>query len=463
MATEVPFTFSTWDLSKPLTPARSSLFSLKPIGVGTAAVESLTGYIARLAEAHCIWPGDLLAAEFSSSYSYSYLHSMRGRIAALNGNSQMAQDAVLKLQELTLQENLSALTMLGWANILPAKGLLNRTRTWCPVCFEAWRFIKSPIYEPLLWYLTSVKYCPIHQQRLLSQCPFCGCQQPPLDWKTRPGYCSRCQVWLGSPPGVTSSNSLSNTEIRWESWVAQSCGNLLAYSPRLHKISVSVQVAASLSKCINLYAEGNIAEFARQMSLPKTSVWLWQSGQVLPELSRLLSICYHFNLSLLDFLINTPVLKIRRDLIPEKRTNEFRQPRRDPSTISQLQPILGLILFEQPPPSLAAVACRLGCSSRSLRHNFPDLCGSISARYLQHRDEVYKEKLNQFCQDLRQVVLQLYSAGIDPTRSQVARRLRKPAYFREPEVEAMLESVRRELGLHSNSQHETNSHKNAQF
>lgn len=41
-----------WDLTCPAIPPRSRLFHLAPIGIGTPWTESLTGYLARLAEAH---------------------------------------------------------------------------------------------------------------------------------------------------------------------------------------------------------------------------------------------------------------------------------------------------------------------------------------------------------------------------------------------------------------------------
>ena len=38
-----------WDLKLPLIPKRSRLYNLEPIGFETPDIESLTGYIARLA------------------------------------------------------------------------------------------------------------------------------------------------------------------------------------------------------------------------------------------------------------------------------------------------------------------------------------------------------------------------------------------------------------------------------
>src|SRR5438876_2009939 len=52
--------FESWSLSSPPVPPRSQLYSLQPVGVGTGMVESLTGYLARLAEAHSVSVGDLV-------------------------------------------------------------------------------------------------------------------------------------------------------------------------------------------------------------------------------------------------------------------------------------------------------------------------------------------------------------------------------------------------------------------
>ena len=59
MASET--SYSIWEPEVPqIIPERSRLYSLNPIGIGTPQVESLTGYIARLAEAHVLSVGDLV-------------------------------------------------------------------------------------------------------------------------------------------------------------------------------------------------------------------------------------------------------------------------------------------------------------------------------------------------------------------------------------------------------------------
>lgn len=52
-----------WNLEPPNFLPRSRLFHQLPIGVGTPHVESLTSYVSRLAVAHSVPTGTLLAIE----------------------------------------------------------------------------------------------------------------------------------------------------------------------------------------------------------------------------------------------------------------------------------------------------------------------------------------------------------------------------------------------------------------
>lgn len=52
--------FPQWDLASERLPERSRLYAPAPVGMGTALGESLTSYLARLAAAHCVYPGILL-------------------------------------------------------------------------------------------------------------------------------------------------------------------------------------------------------------------------------------------------------------------------------------------------------------------------------------------------------------------------------------------------------------------
>ena len=61
----LPLLFDSWDCRPASVPPRSRLYSLKPIGIGTPFVESLTGYVSRLADAHGVSVGKLVDRELS--------------------------------------------------------------------------------------------------------------------------------------------------------------------------------------------------------------------------------------------------------------------------------------------------------------------------------------------------------------------------------------------------------------
>jgi len=106
--------FESWSLSRPPVPPRSKLYSLEPIGVGTELVESLTGYVARLAEAHAVAVGDLVGRLLSdladprgaiitpaAKASRVGGHGFRACSYALNGVSDRAAKLVHALETAT--------------------------------------------------------------------------------------------------------------------------------------------------------------------------------------------------------------------------------------------------------------------------------------------------------------------------------------------------------------------------
>src|SRR3982074_3360598 len=61
--TDAPIPFEVWAPALEAPPPRSRLYSLEPIGIGTPEVESLSSYLNRLAQAHCVTVSALIAHE----------------------------------------------------------------------------------------------------------------------------------------------------------------------------------------------------------------------------------------------------------------------------------------------------------------------------------------------------------------------------------------------------------------
>ncbi|MFB2893296.1 TniQ family protein [Aerosakkonemataceae cyanobacterium BLCC-F50] len=458
-------TYESWNLKKENIPSRSRLYQLGPVGIGTPLVESLTGYIARLAEAHCVPSGILMERELAPLIKEVPADidltknrtrtGVFGHTGTFNGIGVMAENWMKALSILTQRQDLRFLTMLTWAEVFPAKGLLRNNWAYCSICYEEWREAQQLIYEPLLWAINGVDICMKHHQPLLHQCFHCGKSLSPLAWRSRPGYCSKCGQWLGSKLDTESSvcDRLTEQELRYQLWAVKSIGELVAAQANLTWTPSSQKIGKAFSICIDRITEGNIAAFARLIGKPKNTVWTWQTGKALPQISVLTQICYNLKVLLLDFLSGDCVAAT---LDEATIVSQHQRPKTEISPksncdLDQLRQKLEAIKDgdEYPPPCMEEVAKRLGYNTRFLRRQFLDLCRAISERYIDYRKTVRTHTIEQLCKDVQQTALEIYAEGQEPTRSRVAKRLAKPAYFREKQVEAALSEIRYQLGLNS--------------
>lgn len=306
--------YESWELKKQTLPHRSRLFQLEPVGLNTPLVESLTGYIARLAEAHCVLLGVLMERELAlflkefpkniSLNNNSGRTGVFGHTATLNGVGVMAADWVRALEALTLRNELRFLTMLTWAEVFPAKGLLRKNRAYCPACFQEWYYKGQIIYEPLLWALKAVDLCPYHHQPLLFQCLYCSQPLVPLAWRSRPGYCSKCGQWQGISLDIEFSikGSQSAEQLKRQLICANSIGELIAAQGSVSWTPSREKIKKAFSICIDKITEGNIAAFANLIGKPKNTVWTWRTGKAVPQLNVLAQVCHCLKISVLDFL-----------------------------------------------------------------------------------------------------------------------------------------------------------------
>jgi hypothetical protein len=239
-----PNTDELWSINPPTIPPRSILYSIPPIGLGAGDVEGLTSYICRLAEAHCVSPTNLLRYQIEPAAG-------NGRVKATksvnlqshpSGDNRVAVRYVQALEYLTMQQNLSELTLSSWlmgkrpiGNILTSLfvnrpiSMLKTCREWCPYCFQEWQNSDREIYEPLLWSLSLVAICPHHDRWLERVCPHCSKIQPIFAAKTRVGRCSHCHAWLRvEAKDLDRDGDLSEERKVWLSWLADRVFVLIA-------------------------------------------------------------------------------------------------------------------------------------------------------------------------------------------------------------------------------------------
>ncbi|HBB87932.1 MAG TPA: hypothetical protein DC047_09980 [Blastocatellia bacterium] len=267
------YLYEAWDRAPVSIPPRSRLFHLEPIGIGTAHTEGCTSYIARLAAEHHVSAGSLFTHELAPASKKSYLlpsnsKSIKSVLStsfypatpSLNGLGSTARDWVEILGRLTLQRDLRFLTMLRWQNVLTDRSLSRSVRAWCPRCLQDQIRSGGPIYEHLLWALSTVHVCPVHETRLEDRCHCCEKQVRPLADRSRPGYCSRCDSWLGN---ASQKKKETSVDLRYELWIANQMGKLIAAAPTVVTDPPKRRVSEFVPNCINKITNGNGNTFAQ--------------------------------------------------------------------------------------------------------------------------------------------------------------------------------------------------------
>ncbi|MGS2748191.1 TniQ family protein [Bacillus zanthoxyli] len=182
----------------------SSLYSIEPIGIGTPYVESLISYIARLAYEHSILPGMIIKHILAEMLQKDYLKEkyQQGFIschtAKFCGINSISMDIVQALEKITMRSDMIFLTLNPLKNLFNGRNVIGGRRKWCPCCLNEWKSRDEIIYEPLLWKIDSITYCPSHQCILQDECFKCKKKLQVFNSRMQNGFCSHCWSWLGN-------------------------------------------------------------------------------------------------------------------------------------------------------------------------------------------------------------------------------------------------------------------------
>lgn len=402
MEAESPTIYPGWDLTAPVLPVRSRLYPLEPVGVGTPYVESLTGYVVRLAEAHGVTASALFGWELIPRIEHKWLRKgqtnramilaskFRSVARAMNGTGVTAEDWVRVVESATTRNDLRHLTMLAWGGVLSQRHLLRSMRAWCPACYEDWRGQSRTVYEPLLWALGVVTSCSIHRLCLRTKCHHCDRQLFHLESHSRSGFCSACEEWLGAWP--SEDEKVTDDEYRRQERVTTAVGEMLAAAPRLTRRPEKQMIARSTALCVKrATARGTILAFSRTHRLRKQTIGNWWRGESTPSLDSLLLFCFSAGASLLDFLTGEVEAGTPGDppALTEKETAQVlaEAPARRRRSIDRGRDAqtLRAALKENPPRSMIGIALGMDRQPNTLKYQFPDLCEAIVARYLEHQ------------------------------------------------------------------------------
>ena len=391
--------FETWDLRLPVISPRTILYALRPVGIGTSEVESLTSYITRLAAKHYLSPVTLLKNSvpdislLPTGLRQDSINSTFG--GSLNGFGKNTKDVVEILQKATSQSEIYHTTLLHWKGKMSNQKLLKKNMAWCSLCYELQSEKREIIYDKLIWTFEQVKVCQIHKLPLTEKCPHCHKKLKLLSGKSRCGYCSKCLGWLGSKSALYEQlgRFVGNEAEDLEIWRAIKIGELLARSSPIFTRKSLYIFIDNLQNLIRTFTYGSINDFAHKTHIWHVAIRRLLKSEVLPTVDLLLNICFPFGVSPVELFVWHSKFKDEAVTLPINNNK--------PCTKDEAKNYIDAFLSEYPPPSANEVARRIVWTTTRLQRNFPDHYKQVVKRYSEHT----KRKLPQHTDEEVQTIL----------------------------------------------------------
>ncbi|MCU5702542.1 TniQ family protein [Bacillus cereus] len=392
----------------------STLYSLSPVGVETGLCESLISYIIRLSEEHNILIGTFISKMVAPMLTSQYIlnsnvdggNRFYDGAKSLNGFDKNALEFIRVLGSLTGRSDIKETVLIEVKDLIASRGLLKNNLAWCPVCLNKWR---KDAYYPLIWFFKDARICVQHKCELEDICPSCNKYLPILHRKMLIGYCPYCSNWLGT-------SEIKRVENGKELFKAKEITNLVANRSFLARENGKEFISNALLQLINRYTNGNLAEFARLINIPKVTLWDWVYGDRLPSLGKILDICFKINTPLMDLLNGTFQLNLNTN-VEQKRADKTLIRRKINKL--ELKGRLEDFLLKKPELSLLRVSKILGYDRKVLASNCPEICRLIVK---QHKEYCIQQKNNrdsELIKNIDEAVYQLREDEVYPSRRKV--------------------------------------------
>lgn len=371
----------------PATAATPRLFSLQPIGIGTASCESLLSYAMRLAEAHSIPTSSLFSnyimpltgIDFSRGVSGGFLSI----ISIIGLGKSSPANFISSLQALTRRSDLSKLSIARYHGLLSPSLFISRSRLmrWCPECIEEQN--RSGIaYEPLMWSMEHISVCAIHKTEMLVGCESADCPGGRLISGTKIiGFCTGCHSWQGCRTGFKTGTYSQSFETRY--WLSLQAAKLISEYPDVNSQNVNLTVAGI--NAIDLKFKGSITELYKAAGIQKSVVSYWRNGKSLPSFLALAGLCYAADFNIVDVLLGrtSEILASpspREFCVFGERKSAARRRTNLHSLESALVKTIAAPNGEK--TSVADISREIGVDSSIIRKLFPTLASTVSNRHL---------------------------------------------------------------------------------
>ena len=282
---------------------RAPLYGRYPAAAGTGFVESLSSYVARLCVARSVSVVDVFDVLVRPLVPDGLLKP-RGYLSfylshdsvALDGVGSRTRHFVAAFEQLTDCPDLHLHTFLPWRLLFcPRSSLVLYTgKRWCPRCFADWRERRPELWEPLLWRVPAVRWCPVHDVPLADRCPACSRVQRAVSQSVPIGYCERCgldfacEQWSGGPVACAAE---FDTPESWDRWTAiavfQMLANQVEAADRASPVGLGALVESARARC----PKRSLEALARQIGIARDILDKCRRYKQPPPLRTFLAVC----------------------------------------------------------------------------------------------------------------------------------------------------------------------------
>lgn len=409
-------------------PARSLLYSLEPIGVGTTASEGMISYVLRLAEGYSVSPRRLIRKVFSlvqpglsKGWNSGVFFEVHAR--SINGLHEFSTEFVDIVETLCRIDSARYLTLLPLTALLPFNSpLLALSPRWCPECYTEMMNAHRPLYQPLTWSIALYGICAKHESTMVDQCPACGRPQQVIPRSPLIGYCCHCGAWLGK-----RTETQERPDQPFQKWVAEAIEAIVAALPRLDRLATRHRFARQLNRATKQYTRGSRRRFCQEIGIHPDTFQGILGGVQRPTFATWLAIAYGLKTDPVHFLETQYAQWIPHD--PLRKIPAPLEHRNAPMTLAptEIEKIAGKLAeiadTGNPPISVLKLASELGVTRSLLTHRWPDLCHRISNNYRAALSEQAQKRISEKRRLVFDMVERLIASGICPTHSLVVSEL----------------------------------------
>lgn len=364
--------------------SRTELYNIKPIGIGTPYVESLSSYISRIAENHNLAVSALLSKVIAPMLNIDYLKDqlsqgiIKDTSHFINENSPVTLEYCNALELLTSRDDLRSLTMLNWQGIF-SKKLFSRYRKWCPICLNKMKSNSKIIYEPLIWYISDIKKCEVHEVVLHDKCSNCKRNLPFLHKDLMVGYCQYCGSWLGDNLVFNKKNLTEEDKFIYKNYK-----ELLANSSKQSIYPARVFISNFLNRLMKKLDIKSVAKLANILELNPATVNSWVKGRRQPSSESLLRIACKMGLTIYEMIYDN-----NKKLVLEIKDSPSQQ---NSIPISEIENCLRKEVNSKEPKSLNKISKEYGFYVPTAKGNFPILCGEITENYNSYKAQKLRKR-----------------------------------------------------------------------